>query len=161
MSNKHLVLATLTLLEDQAEIARKSFAMAFNVIQELDDEDTGDVANPLADLLNAIKADILAKRDKHSGDETPKETPEVTSTHQAQVETEQATVNDAATKLRKVLEALNDERYTLRTVKAVIEFAGLKDIHELQDIVNDNGLDVLNLTRSSDGAALVGLAERN
>lgn len=66
------------------------------------------------------------------------------------------------TTLEIVNELLNDPRYTLRTASSVIEKSGFAgDAEDLADYLGDNDIDVVIKHRRSDGAALIGLADRN
>lgn len=59
------------------------------------------------------------------------------------------------------IELLSDERYTLRTVKSVLEKTGFEDQDALEDALDEADVDYVIKSRRRDRAALVGLASRN
>ena len=59
-----------------------------------------------------------------------------------------------------VLAALNDPRFTLRSLNELAALSG-DTADEILEMLDCNGIDYVRRTRQRDGAALIGLASRN
>ena len=61
----------------------------------------------------------------------------------------------------KLMDELNDPRYTLRSVSELCAKTGYDYQSDIEEVLADYGVEFVNRVRRRDGAALIGLASRN
>ena len=68
---------------------------------------------------------------------------------------------DGRTQFEKLMDELNDPRYTLRTYSELRETLGYDFDSDIDNDLDSNRVEYVVKTRRSDGAALIGLTSRN
>ena len=70
------------------------------------------------------------------------------------------TIPEGKTKFAKLMELLEDRRYTWRTVATLVEKTGYANKDEVLAELEDNGVSIEFANRNSDGAEMIGLSSR-
>jgi hypothetical protein len=149
---------TVNVLEALVANLEASHRIAVELLQSAQDDATEQHLDAIGSLVKAFggkKESAEAETDAAKTDTTATETDTATQT----------SVDEAAPVKpthEVLMEMLNDERYTLRTAKSLIEKSGFSgDADALAEYFDDNLVDVVRLNRRSDGAEVFGLADRN